>query len=279
MRIILPLIGGIILIILSINIPVTYSKLFFCTFITALGSVCYSLYRFILWRNNYFYCYLFIPILIIFYLILIDNSERSFLHYYKGHFKVIATVKQKGSYKSDYMIHCYYYDGLNFRDSEINVDYPYYKNVKDIKLVILESDSSGYKIISSNPTAFEILKFLKPVYYRGKEEIGNDYYYYAKIQSDISLKNFGLRSVTKSIENSDTILYYKNINDSIDNQIHRCVDSLQTYKNRQKVGDTFGFLFHDGIYSKDQVFEEIPQAKEYYLKYCKERNIQTQNEN
>ena len=270
MRIILPLIGGIILIILSINIPVTYSKLFFCTFITALGSVCYSLYRFILWRNNYFYCYLFIPILIIFYLILIDNSERSFLHYYKGHFKVIATVKQKGSYKSDYMIHCYYYDGLNFRDSEINVDYPYYKNVKDIKLVILESDSSGYKIISSNPTAFEILKFLKPVYYRGKEEIGNDYYYYAKIQSDISLKNFGLRRVTKLIENSDTILYYKNLNDSIDSQTYRCVDSLQTQSNRDKVGDSFGFLFHDGIYSKEQVFEEIPHAKEYYLKYCKE---------
>ncbi len=52
-------------------------------------------------------------------------------------------------------------------------------------------------------------------------------------------------------------------------------DSLQTAANRALVGSSFAFLFHEGIYSKEQVFEEIPQAKEYYLKYCKETDSAT----
>ena len=71
----------------------------------------------------------------------------------------------------------------------------------------------------------------------------------------------------------DSLLVYKNINDSIEFKIvHICADTLQTDHNRALVGDSFGFLFHDRIYSKEQVFKEIPQAKVYYLKYCKEED-------
>ena len=85
-----------------------------------------------------------------------------------------------------------------------------------------------------------------------------------------------------SNNDNDSVLAYKNINDSIElRTIHICSDFLQTEYNKKKVGNSFGFLFHDGIYSKEQVFEEIPQAKEYYLKYCKEeQNInEINNEN
>ncbi|MBO7595445.1 MAG: hypothetical protein J6T70_00155 [Bacteroidales bacterium] len=75
-------------------------------------------------------------------------------------------------------------------------------------------------------------------------------------------------------------------------EYHRKSDSLaqwqinftkydaQTYAfdhigNGTLVGSSFAFLFHDGIYSKEQVFEEIPQAKEYYLKYSKETDSTT----
>ncbi len=109
-----------------------------------------------------------------------------------------------------------------------------------------------------------------PVLFIKGVEFGNDYYYYAKLRPELALKNFGLRRVSKSIVNSDTLLYYTNLNDSIDNQNYLCADTLQTAANRALVGSSYAFLFHNGIYTKEQVFEEIPQAKEYYLKYSKE---------
>ena len=116
--------------------------------------------------------------------------------------------------------------------------------------------------------------FSKPVKYVNKQEFGNDYYYYAKLNPSLALKNFGLNRVFMGLGKNDSLLVYKNINDSIEfKTVHICADTLQTAANRAKVGDTFGFLFHDGIYSKEQVFEEIPQAKEYYLKYYKENEI------
>gem|GEM_PF-6296785 len=118
--------------------------------------------------------------------------------------------------------------------------------------------------------------FNKPVKYVNKQEFGNDYYYYAKLNPQLALKNFGLRRVFMGLDKNDSLLVYKNINDSIEfKTVHICADTLQTATNRALVGSSFAFLFHDGIYTKEQVFEEIPQAKEYYLKYCKETDSTT----
>ena len=137
--------------------------------------------------------------------------------------------------------------------------------------VLLEL-SPHTEVLSSVSSDFEKRKFKYPVEYRNNTEYGNDSYDYCFIEPYTALNNFGLRRVTKSIENSDTILYYCNLNPTLDSDVHRLADTLQTQVNRNKVGDEYGFLFHDGIYSKDQVFEEIPQAKEYYLKYFKDDN-------
>ena len=113
--------------------------------------------------------------------------------------------------------------------------------------------------------------FSKPVKYVNKQEFGNDYYYYAKLNPTLAFKNFGLNRVFMGLGKNDSLLVYKNINDSIEfKTVHICADTLQTAANRALVGDTFAFLFHDGIYTKEQVFEEIPEAKEYYYKYYKE---------
>ena len=146
-------------------------------------------------------------------------------------------------------------------------------NIKVGSKIFIQKHENGwggrYKYNISKEEAYY---YQYPVLFIKGVEFGNDYYYYAKLQPIISLNNFGLRRVSKSIENSDTILYYKNLNSTIDSVAHRLADSLQTQANRNKVGDEYGFLFHEGIYSKEQVFEEIPQAKEYYLKYYKDDN-------
>ncbi len=135
--------------------------------------------------------------------------------------------------------------------------------------VLLEL-SPHCEVLSSITSDFEKRKFKYPVEYRNNLEYGNDSYDYYFVEPYTALNNFGLRRVSKSIEKSDTILYYTTLNDSIDNQLYRCADTLQTQSNRALVGNSFAFLFHDGIYTKEQVFEEIPEAKEYYYKYCKE---------
>ncbi len=133
------------------------------------------------------------------------------------------------------------------------------------------------KIINNQVSDFEKRKFKYPVEYRNNLEYGNDSYDYCFIEPYTALNNFGLRRVTKSIDNSDTILYYKNLNHTIDSVAHRLADTLQTASNRALLGSSFAFLFHDGIYTKEQVFEEIPQAKEYYLKYCKDEDTSSVN--
>lgn len=71
------------------------------------------------------------------------------------------------------------------------------------------------------------------------------------------------------------IVYHKMgmFDSNIDSVSYRLVDSLQTADNRAKVGSSCAFLFKDGVYTQEHVFTEIPQAKEYYLKYCKEVDI------
>ena len=140
--------------------------------------------------------------------------------------------------------------------------------------VLLEL-SPHLEVISSVSSDFEKRKFKYPVEYRNNLEYGNDSYDYCVIETYTALSNFGLRRVTKTVEGKDTVLVFNSIKDSTDNQLHPLADTLQTAANRALVGSSFAFLFHDGIYTKEQVFEEIPQAKEYYLKYCKETENKT----
>lgn len=133
-------------------------------------------------------------------------------------------------------------------------------------------DDNFCQVISWHPSRDTMELFQKPIKYVDGEEIGNDYYYYAKLRPTIALKNFGLNVVFKVLYRNDTILYYRNLNQNLDSIAHRLADTLQTASNRALVGDSVAFLFHDAIYSKVQVFEEIPQAKEYYLKYYKDDN-------
>ncbi|MCQ2976123.1 MAG: hypothetical protein MJ211_15085 [Bacteroidales bacterium] len=80
---------------------------------------------------------------------------------------------------------------------------------------------------------------------------------------DNVLTYFGLNKLTLD---SDSLLYYKNINDSIDSQIHKCADSLQTEQNRN-LENSGAFYFHGEIIPKEQVFSQITLAREYYEKY------------
>lgn len=171
-------------------------------------------------------------------------------------------------------------EGWTFHDFHI----PWYDygtkvqiNVGDTILFRKMFNEYGCKIISWHPSRDTLELFQKPIKYVDGEEIGNDYYYYAKLRADNSLKHFGLNVAFKGLYGKDTILFYRNLNPGIDSVAHRLADTLQTAFNRALVGDSFAFLFHDGIYSKEQVFEEIQQAKEYYLKYCKDEDTSSVN--
>lgn len=174
----------------------------------------------------------------------------------------------KGVYEFDYV----YLDSI--RTVNVGLD-NYYKDSLNKSVLIVITPYA--EILKNQVTDFEKRKFKYPVEYRNNLEYGNDSYDYCFIEPYTALNNFGLRCITKTIEKSDTILYYRNLNPSIDSVAHRLADTLQTAFNRALVGNSFAFLFHDGIYSKEQVFEEIPQAKEYYLKYCKDEDISSGN--
>lgn len=142
-------------------------------------------------------------------------------------------------------------------------------------ILLMKHESGWGHRYRYNITQEDAYYYQYPVLFVKGVEFGNDYYYYAKLQPINALNNYGLRRVTKSIDKSDTILLYRNLNHAIDSVSYRLADTLQTASNRALVGDSFAFLFHEGIYSKEQVFDEIPQAKEYYLKYCKETDSTT----
>ncbi len=168
----------------------------------------------------------------------------------------------------------------DYFSKEVKIGWEFYETIIKSQIgdtVLLRKDfTKNYiQVISWHPSRDTLELFQKPIKYVDGEEIGNDYYYYAKLRADNSLKHFGLNVAFKGLYGKDTILFYRNLNPSIDSVAHRLADTLQTASNRALVGDSFAFLFHDGIYSKVHVFEEIPQAKEYYLKYCKETDSAT----
>lgn len=142
-------------------------------------------------------------------------------------------------------------------------------------ILIMKHESGWGHRYRYNISQDEAYYYQYPVLFVNGVEFGNDYYYYAKLQPTNALNNYGLRRVSKTIDKSDTLLYYRNVNPGIDSVARPLADTLQTAANRAKVGLSYAFLFHDGIYTKEQVFSEIPQARDYYLKYCKETENKT----
>ena len=162
----------------------------------------------------------------------------------------------------------------------VEIEWKIYENRIKSKIgdtVFLQKDfnKNNCKIISWHPSRDTLELFQKPVRYVDGEEIGNDYYYYARLRTHNALKNFGLNVVFKGLCRADTTLFCRNVNPGIDSVARPLADTLQTAANRALVGSSFAFLFHDGIYTKEQVFEEIPQARDYYLKHCKETENKT----
>ena len=155
-----------------------------------------------------------------------------------------------------------------------NIEQPQNDDTVFVRKFFKENDC---QVISWYPSRDTLELFQKPIKYVDGEEIGNDYYYYAKLRADNSLKHFGLNVAFKGLYGKDTILFYRNLNSAIDSVSHRLADTLQIASNRALIGDSFAFLFHDRIYSKEQVFDEIPQAKEYYFKYCKDEDTLSSN--
>ena len=181
---------------------------------------------------------------------------------------VVQNIKSCRGYRTDYYsaktIYLSKVEGRLFHDFHI----PWYDYDTKVKIQIGDTimfrkyfGEYDCQVISWHPSRDTLELFQKPIKYVDGEEIGNDYYYYAKLRADNSLKHFGLNVVFKGLNRKDTILFYRNLNPAIDSVSHRLADTLQTASNRALVGDSFAFLFHEGIYSKEQVFEEIPQAK------------------
>lgn len=205
----------------------------------------------------------------------------------KNNFSMLGVVEQvkKGgrSLQSYYILTITYSTPVdNYSSNHYEVDSDVYE--KKIKaqigdtVVLHRYFTQNYiQVISWHPSRDTLELFQKPIKYVDGEEIGNDYYYYAKLRADNSLKHFGLNVAFKGLYGKDTILFYRNLNSALDSVSHRLVDTLQTASNRALVGSSFAFLFHDSIYSKEQVFEEIPQAKEYYLKYYKDEDTSSVN--
>ena len=220
----------------------------------------------------------------IFYFIIFIDAEC--YNYYIVSGRITEKTHSNGYTSSRKVYYTYHLDGKKYK----------YKRYDSVTKDVFDQVEIGDMILIRLNEQLEISTFIqdsacvnyyttgkyfsKPVKYVNKQEFGNDYYYYAKLNPTLALKNFGLNRVFMGLGKNDSILVYKNINDSIEfKTVHICADTLQTALNRALVGDSFAFLFHGRIYSKDQVFEEIPQAKEYYLKYYKDNETYNKYEN
>ncbi len=158
---------------------------------------------------------------------------------------------------------------VRFGEREVSVYYhegtPSIAKGDTVIMKYSDVESTSFVIYNTKPDHNTIKKYQHPVLFVNNEESGNDYYYYAKLRPELALKNFGLNKLTLDKGN---LLHYKNINDSIDSQVHQCADSLQNQLNRDIVDLSDAFYFHGEIIPAEQVFAEIPLAREYYERYC-----------
>lgn len=165
--------------------------------------------------------------------------------------------------------HYFVYQFKDGSKCDISVDVDRYYEDSLYREVLLQTTPT-HEILKNNVVEYEKRKYKYPVDYKNNLEYGNDSYDYYVIEPYIALNNFGLRRVFRRVEGPHLVLYYKNINPDIDSLEYRCDDKFQTQANRDTIGEGFGFYFLDGVYPKEQVFEEIPLAKDYYYKYYKD---------
>ena len=197
--------------------------------------------------------------------VLIDRYNFDEFHTFR--YAELIDAYEETSGKSTSRVFLYqFHDGsqyhLHVSRKEYNADSLY-------KEVLLQT-SPSHEIIKNDVVEYEKRKFKYPVDYKNNIEYGNDSYDYYVIEPYIALNNFGLKRVFRRVEGPHLVLYYKNVNPDIDSLEYRCDDKFQTQANRDSIGECFGFYFLDGVYPKNQVFKEIPLAKEYYDKYYKD---------
>jgi len=158
------------------------------------------------------------------------------------------------------------------------------------------------RIASWHPKPDSIIKYSLPVLFRNGTEIGNKYFYYAKLFPDRVFKNFGYEILYKSMPINvsqsdsivilqlkdiqgndkqlkyklsdlsnipDTFLVFKNINNNISAHYTVCTPEINTPKNWTKISD-YGYLFgYDEVYSKQEIESQCPRIKEYVEQYKK----------
>lgn len=64
----------------------------------------------------------------------------------------------------------------------------------------------------------------------------------------------------------DTLLVYHNINENLDTKWHICDPEINTPENRAKISD-YGYIFHNDVYSKQEIESQCPRIKEYVEQY------------
>lgn len=196
---------------------------------------------------------------------LIDRYKFDEFHTFR--YAELVDAYEETSGKSTSRVFLYqFHDGSQY---DLHVDREKFNADSLYKEVLLQT-SPSHEIIKNDVVEYEKREFKYPVDYKNNIEYGNDSYDYYMIEPYIALNNFGLRRVFRRVEGLHLVLYYKNVNPDIDSLEYRCDDKFQTQANRDTIGEGFGFYFLDGVYPKEQVFEEIPLAKDYYYKYYKD---------
>ncbi len=255
---------GVILAFIGYYIPNDYYVVGFVILIVSYFIVCLSIYK--LAKGNVISILLFFLLFFVYGSACSDKWSRCIVTKQPECFKVIASVSKRSNNRYGCEVYCFY----DYKDSScissIKTDFKKYYSVSDYTIVIIERKHAQTSIIDWNPSSEDIQHFSKAVYYSDADkELGNDYYYYAKLRPDLALKNFGLNKLTLG---KDNLLYYKNVNDSIDSQVHQCADSLQSQLNRDMLDTADAFYFHGEIIQAEKVFSEITKAREYYERYC-----------
>lgn len=64
----------------------------------------------------------------------------------------------------------------------------------------------------------------------------------------------------------DTFLIYHNVNEKLDSVWHVCAPEVNTPENRAKISD-YGYIFHNDVYSKQEIEFQCPRIKEYVEHY------------
>ncbi|MBO7596194.1 MAG: hypothetical protein J6T70_04025 [Bacteroidales bacterium] len=231
-------------------------------------------------------------------------------------FKVLATIEKE--YPIGYYTNSGTTDGRRTRKFDIKFlfnNHYIFKDFltsdlsRDIKIgdtiiLLLKSYQNGrleIKNIRYNIYDYDDL-YIHPVQIVDGKEIGNKYFYYAKVYPERVYDNFGFNIVYKATHRPlpkksknltlyftdisgfnkniiyklryqqnilDTFLVFKNINDSISAHYTVCAPEINTPKNWAKISD-YGYLFgYDEVYSKQEIESQCPRIKEYVEQYKK----------